>query len=61
MTTELSFGDKLKELRAALGITQAELGNRMDVDRVTIARYEANQRRPLPVIKKRADYYLKTG
>ena len=38
-------GDELKELRTRLGMTQDELGQRLGVARVTVARWEIGLRR----------------
>ena len=38
--------NEIKELRKRLGMTQQELANAVGVDRVTIARWEAGQKKP---------------
>ena len=38
-------GDELKQLRTRLGLTQDELGQRLGVARVTVARWEIGLRR----------------
>ena len=38
-------GDELKQLRTRLGMTQDELGQRLGVARVTVARWEIGLRR----------------
>ena len=38
-------GDELKQLRTRLGMTQEELGQRLGVARVTVARWEIGLRR----------------
>ena len=38
-------GDELKQLRMRLGLTQEELGQRLGVARVTVARWEIGLRR----------------
>lgn len=40
------FGDRLRSLRSARGMTQEELAANSKVNRVTIARFEAGQRLP---------------
>jgi transcriptional regulator with XRE-family HTH domain len=39
------IGDELKQLRTRLGLTQDELGQRLGVARVTVARWEIGLRR----------------
>ena len=39
------MGDELKQLRTRLGMTQDELGQRLGVARVTVARWEIGLRR----------------
>lgn len=39
-------GERLKSAREASGLTQEELGKKVDVTGVTIMRYEKNQRQP---------------
>ena len=38
--------NEIKELRKRLNMTQQELANAVGVDRVTIARWEAGQKKP---------------
>ena len=45
-------GDELKQLRMKLGMTQDELGQRLGVARVTVARWEIGLRR-LPELAAR--------
>ena len=40
------MSNEIKELRKRLGMTQQELANAVGVDRVTIARWEAGQKKP---------------
>ena len=44
---------EIKELRKKLKMTQQELADAIDIDRVTVARWETNQRRPNRVAEKR--------
>lgn len=44
-----SMGQRRKEL----GITQAELGSRVGVDRISISRYESGLRAPAPLVAER--------
>lgn len=48
-----SFADKLRQLRAARGLSQQQLANRMYVDRSSIARWESGARMPDIVILTR--------
>lgn len=41
---ELTIGEKIRELRKLLGITQAELANRLGVEQATVSLYESNKR-----------------
>lgn len=41
-----AFGQRLKALRKAAGLTQKELGDKMFMDRTAIQRWERGQRRP---------------
>lgn len=50
--------DKIKELREKLGISQAELANKINVVRSTICQYEKGTREPsYEVIQKLADFF----
>jgi transcriptional regulator with XRE-family HTH domain len=42
-----SFGEKLKEVREAAGLTQAQLAERSGIPLGTIREYEQNKREPL--------------
>lgn len=44
----MSFGHRLKEARKRTGMTQKELGERLDVSASMIAQYETDNRTPLP-------------
>ena len=39
-------GERIKNLRKKLGLTQLELAKRFDVDRSTVASWEINRREP---------------
>ena len=41
-----SFGNRIKELRESRGITQAQLADRLNVTRSTVANWEAGNRLP---------------
>ncbi len=43
------FGKDLKQLRKRMGITQEDVGKLMDVDPLTISRWERGTRKPMPV------------
>ena len=43
---------EIKELRKKLGITQQELADRIGVDRVTVARWETEQKRPSQLARR---------
>ena len=58
---KLKFGKDLKKLRKRMGIRQEDLAKMLDVDPLTISRWERGERRPMPVhlrklerIKKKA-------
>ena len=40
------IGDRIKELRVKLGLSQGELGSRVDTDSTIISRWETNRVRP---------------
>jgi transcriptional regulator with XRE-family HTH domain len=42
----MSFGDRLKDLRARRGLSQQELADRLGTTKQVISRYELNQRDP---------------
>jgi DNA-binding transcriptional regulator YiaG len=50
-------GDELKQLRTSLGMTQDELGQRLGVARVTVARWEIGLRR-IPQLAVRLVQYV---
>lgn len=55
---EVKFGNKIKELREELGITQLELSIKLDIERGTIAMYEIDKIKPShEVLVKMADYF----
>ena len=41
----MRIGDRIKELRTKLGLSQSELGNRIDTDGSVISRWETNRAR----------------
>ena len=49
--------DELKQLRTRLGMTQNELGQRLGVERVTVARWEIGLRR-IPELAARLVHYV---
>lgn len=52
------FGDKLKELRKAKGLTQEELGKLFNVAKNTVSYWEANTSKPdIDLIVKLAQYF----
>jgi transcriptional regulator with XRE-family HTH domain len=55
----MGFGDRLKELREELGITQKELGKIINTSDRVIGYYEANDRFPKDekILKTIADYF----
>ena len=66
----MSFGEKLKEKRAAAGLTQAELAEKTGVTARTIQNYELGTRRPsnmlvvqriADVLGTTAEYLLSSG
>lgn len=42
----MTFGEKLKEIRKDIGITQKELANKIGVKRTTVAGYETKGKEP---------------
>jgi len=42
----------IKELREKLGMTQQELADKVGVDRVTVARWETEQKRPSQLARR---------
>ena len=58
---KINFGKQLKELRKKMGLKQDDVARLMDVDPLTISRWERGERKPMPVhlrkierIKKKA-------
>ena len=58
---KINFGKQLKELRKKMGLKQEDFARLMDVDPLTISRWERGERKPMPVhlrkierIKKKA-------
>lgn len=52
------FGDNLKRLREAEGLTQEELGSKLNLLRSSISMYENNIRIPsVEIVKRIADYF----
>lgn len=43
---------EIKKLRKKLGITQQELADQIGVDRVTVARWETEQKRPSQLARR---------
>ncbi|MGW1071440.1 helix-turn-helix domain-containing protein [Streptomyces sp. NPDC002537] len=60
-TTAVIFGELLKCLREAAGLTQSDLGKMIPCDRSLIARIELATRVPKDWLVKRADEVLDTG
>ena len=52
-------GNELRELRIRLGLTQAELGKRLGVARVTVARWELELRHIAEPIARLVQYLAK--
>ena len=46
MGKNIEIGDKLKELRKAMGLTQEGLASTLGLSRVNYTRYETNKARP---------------
>lgn len=42
----MSFGNRLRNLRLEMGLTQEELAKKLNVSRATVGRYETNERFP---------------
>ncbi|MFJ4436050.1 Scr1 family TA system antitoxin-like transcriptional regulator [Streptomyces sp. NPDC088923] len=55
------FGEELRRLREAAGLTQAELAAQVYVSASYIAQFEAGRRKPNEDVAKRLDDALKTG
>lgn len=54
----VNFGEKLRELRTAFGMTQAELASRLRVTKSVVSYYELHERTPSPdVLIKLADIF----
>lgn len=54
----VNFGDKLKDLRKAAGMTQTELAKRLNVSKSVISYYELQERNPSPdVLIQLADIF----
>lgn len=54
----INIGKKLKELRQAEHLTQQELADRLQINRVNYTRYETNAVRPdYELLIKIADFY----
>jgi len=53
VTTPGKFGDRLRALREEAGLTQAELGARLGINRATVSRYEKGEREPEQLTLKR--------
>lgn len=45
-------GTEIKELRKSLKLTQQEFADKIGVDRVTVARWEINNKRPSSLAKR---------
>lgn len=45
-------GTEIKELRRSLKLTQQEFADKIGVDRVTVARWETNNKRPSKLAKR---------
>lgn len=45
-------GTEIKELRKRLKLTQQEFADKIGVDRVTVARWETNNKRPSKLAKR---------
>lgn len=55
------FGQRLKELREKIDISQEELGRRFNLSQSTIAYYESNKKQPSQrTLGKMADYFYVT-
>ena len=46
---KIEFGEELKKLRKKMGIRQEDFAKMLDVDPLTISRWERGERRPMPV------------
>ena len=54
----MRFGEKIKELRKELGITQQQLSDALNVTRNAVALYETNQNNPShEILLKMAEYF----
>lgn len=54
----MGFGERLRTLREAAGLSQAKLGRTLSLDKSTISLYEAEKREPSQaVLQKIADYF----
>ncbi|SKC61706.1 helix-turn-helix domain-containing protein [Maledivibacter halophilus] len=52
------FGDRLKELRLELGLTQEQLAQKFNTGKASISHYESNKRLPdASTIEKFADFF----
>lgn len=52
------LGDRLKKLRAARGLSQQELSDKLNITRGTYAHYEVNKRQPdYETLKKISDFF----
>lgn len=54
----MSFGSDLRTLRLRLGLSQVQAAERLDMARITIAKYEAGEREPLPAPSRTAAQLL---
>lgn len=54
----MQYGDKLRNLREKLGLSQKELTDRLNINRSTYARYETSSTQPdFDTLKKLADFF----
>ena len=52
VTIKIMAGQEIKKLRKRLGMTQQELADKIGVDRVTVARWETEQKKPSNLAKR---------
>ena len=52
----MEFGNRLKELRVAAGLTQAQLGAQINVTKSVISYYELQERAPSPEVLIKLSY-----
>ncbi len=52
-------GTPISELRKMLNLTQLEFARLMDVDPITVSRWEGGKRKPLPIHRRKLERLIK--